>query len=369
MSQYHKILNDDFERAFYASLGFPPLSDDFKTGLIIRITIDDMNLLDGFYMELPIEAEFLSIEQVLNKYVICQTPEQMLELKIKLSEYDNPDLVDFLDILTNIYAKRDSGSLIIRYHINNGESNIQLTEPLYLYEQVYAEENKIYKLLDLVIETQYNPFYMITEKVKKSLLNEFRQIFILYAIDRYNHIFNTDLLKPKNKRKFNRIIAKLLSENLIQKSNDDQQNLSISYKGNELLEQIVNEAEYYIENYDIFGDVYVKGTNILFNTGYGNNFIPAVLLHDGIDPYRAIFLSALYLGNLDEIVFDLNKLFSDDVFNSLFEFICYSPKEEEIDSDIFSKILINGKEKVYENYLLAEKAKFIDRINRQINQI
>ncbi|MGB9595204.1 MAG: hypothetical protein ACPL7B_02885, partial [Candidatus Poribacteria bacterium] len=303
-------------------------------------------------------------------YILCETLEERLKLKENLSEYENPDLTDFLDILTNIYTKHKLGSLKIYYHINNGESNIQPKEPLYLYEQIFAEGNKIYKLIDLVLEIQPYPFYMLTKKEKKSLISEFRLIFVLYVIDKYGCLFNLNLLKPRNKKRIDRIINKLSLENLIDNLDDSWQNVSISYKGRELLDRLIDEAEYYIENYDIFGDVFVKGTdNILFNTGYGDNLIPTVLLHDGINPYRAIFLSALYIGNLDEIAFDMNKLFSDEIFNSLFEFICYSPTEEELGLKVFSNILIKGKEKVYENHLLEEKAKFIDRINNQIDQI
>ncbi len=370
MSGYKKILKDDFEKEFYKALGFPPLSDDYENELVIRITLDDMNLIDGFYMKIPISAEFLSIEQMLNEYVLCDTTEKKSNLKAKLSNYENPDLVDFIDVLDSIYARHKLGRLIIHYHINNGESNIRPEEPLYLYEQVYSEKDKIYKLVDLVLEVQDNPFYLITRKEKKSLISEFRLIFVLYLIDKYNDLSNINSLKPKNKKRMYRIINKLLSENLINVPDDDLQNISISYKGRELVDRLIDEAEYYIENYDIFGDVYVKGIDdILFNSGYGDNIIPTVMLNDGINPYRAIFLSALYIGNLDEIASDLNRLFSDGIFDSLFEFFCYSPTKEELGSEVFSKILDKGKEKVFEDRLLLEKAMFIEKINSQIDQM
>lgn len=369
MSGYKKTLKDDFERDFYKSLGFPPLSNDLETDLIIRITIDDMNLIDGFYMRLPTSAEFLSIKQVFDRYILCETPEESLKLKEKLSEYENPDLADFLDILTNIYVKKKFGSLVIRYHINNGESNIKPTEPLYLYEQIQSDENRIYKLLDLVIETQPNPFYMITKKEKKLLIDEFRLIFVLYVIDKYGGLFNLNLLKPENKKRMQRIVDKLLMEKLVNNLDDSWQNIGISYKGAELLDSLIDEAEYYIENYDIFGDVYVKETDsILFNTGYGDNLIPIILAHEGFNPYRAVFLSALYIGNLDEMAFDLNRLFCDEIFNSLFEFFCFSPTKEELGSEILSNVLVQGKEKVYEDRLLSEKAKFIEKINRLVSR-
>jgi hypothetical protein len=371
MSQYQKTLKDGFEQDFYTSLGFPPLSDDSGIELVIRITIEDMNLLDGFYMNLPIDAEFLSIEQTIEKYIICRTPEERLELKRKFSKYKNPDLVDFFDILTDIYMQYDSGDTIIQYHINNGESNINPKEPLYLHEQNQVENNQGYKLVDLVLEIQHNidPFYLITEPQKESLFAEFRQVFILYMVEKYNYLLNSDLLMPESKCQISKIIDELLFEGLIQKPDEDRQNLSVSHNGNEFLRGIVVEAEYYIDNYDIFGDVYIKNDSISFDTGYGDNLIPTVLLHDGIDPYRAIFLSALYIGNLDEIASDLSKLFSDEIFKFLFESIGNSPMEDNLGSELLSQIITKGKETLYERQLSEEKAEYIERINRRINQI
>lgn len=370
MSQYQKTLKDGFEQDFYTSLGFPPLSDDSGIELVIRITIEDMNLLDGFYMNLPIDAEFLSIEQTIEKYIISMTPEEN-ELKRKFSKYKNPDLVDFFDILTYIHKQYDSGDATIQYHINNGESNIHPGEPLYLHEQNQVKDNQVYKLVDLVLEIQHNidPFYLITESQKESLFAEFRQVFILYMVEKYNYLLNPDLLMPESKDQILKIIDGLLSEGLIQKPDEDWQNLSVSHNGNEFLRGIVSEAEYYIDNYDIFGDVYIKNDSILFDTGNGDNLISTVLLHDGVDPYRAIFLSALYIGNLDEIAFDLSKLFSDETFKFLFESIGNSTIEDNFGSEFFSQIIIEGKEKNYERQLSEEKAEYIERINKRINQI
>jgi hypothetical protein len=362
MNRYRKTL-DNFEHEFYKSLGFPPISGKYGTELIIRITLDDMSLLDGFYMNLPIEAEFISIEHAVKKYVICKTVEERLDLNEKLSTFPNPDLSDILKVLTYIYT---SENFSIQYNINNGETNIQPDEPLYLHEQFQVTDNHIYKLIDIVLEVQenINSFYLLTETQKYLMLEDFRQVFFLYAMDKFGYFPDPDNLITFE------VLKKLSSEDagLIQINGDDWSNPIISNKGYALLDSIIDEAEFYIENYDVFGDVYVKGfKEIIFNTGYGDNLIVPILIREGIDPYRAIFLAALYLGNMDEVLSDLDRLFSEELFNELFRLIPTSKTEKDIGSELLDTIITEGKNKVSDQSLFEEKSKITENIKKRMS--
>jgi hypothetical protein len=362
MNRYRKKL-DNVEHEFYKSIGFPPVSDKYGIDLIIRITLDDMSLLDGFYMDLPIEAEFLSIEQAIKKYIICETVEERLVLNEKLSTYQNPDLSDMLDVLTYFYT---SENVTIQYHINNGENDIQPDEPLYLHEQFEVADNHIYKLIDVVLEVHENidSFYLLTDTQKDSMLGDFRQVFFLYAIDKFGYRPDPDDLKTLE------IFEKLSSEDVgyIQSNGDDWSNPIISNKGYALLDSIINEVEFYIENYDVYGDVYIKGfKEIIFNTGYGDNLIVPVIIREGIDPYRAIFLSALYLGNMDEVLSNLDRLFSEELFNDLFHLIPTSKTEKEIGSELLDTIITEGKNKVSDQNIFEERSKITENIKKRMS--
>jgi len=362
MSRYRKTL-DSFEYEFYKSLGFPPLSDKYGTDLVIRITLDDISLLDSFYMALPVEAELLSLDQAVKKHVICETVEERIELKKKLLMYPNPDLPDVLEVLTYIYTTEN---VSINYHINNGEAYIQPDEPLYIHEQFQAIDNHIYKLIDIVLEVQdnINSFFMLNESQKNSMLEDFRYVFVLYAINKFGYYLDPDNLRTLE------ILRKLSSEDigLIQVNDDDWSNLAISYKGYDLLDSIINEAEFYIENYDIFGDVYVKDLKeVIFNKGYGDNLIVPVLIHEGIDPYRVIFLSALYLGNMDEVLSDLDRLFSEELFNDLFCLIAISKTEKDIGSELLDIIIAEGKKNISEQRISEERINLIENIKKRMS--
>ena len=362
MNRYRKTL-DNFEHEFYKSLGFPPVSCKYGTDLIIRITLDDISLLDGFYMDLPIEAEFLSIEQTIKKYIICETVEERIELNEKLSTFQNPDLSDILNVITYIYT---SENVSIQYHINNGETNVQPDEPLYLHEQFHVTDNRIYKLIDVVLEVQenINSFYLLTETQKDFMLEDFRLVFFLYVIDKFGYHPYPDDLKTLE------VLKKLSSEDagFIQINGEDWSNLIISYKGYALLDSIIDEVEFYIENYDVFGDVYVKGfKEIIFDTGYGDNLIVPVIIREGIDPYRAIFLSALYLGNMDEVLSSLDRLFSEELFNELFRLIPTSKTEKDIGSELLDTIITEGKNKVSDQSLSEERSKLTENIKKRMS--
>jgi hypothetical protein len=376
MSLYAKtIARDSFDYQFYKSLGFPPISDAGMSDLVLRITLDDMGLIDGFYMPLPADAEFFSIEAVIEKYVICESSERSL-YKEYLSQYPNPDLPDILDALREIYDQQKAGKVSIKYHINNGESNVQSSDPIYLHQQIHVTDDRvrIYKLLDVVMEvcSKVDPFYMVTEKQKASMLDDFRQVFMLYIKDKFGYFPELNDIQPE--------IAEQISDTLIKLSSDEYGMIQstdgnsfcpdkweITNKGYDLLDNIINEAEFYIDNYDIFGDVHVKGfVDIMFNTGYGDNLIVPVLLREGIDPYRAIFLTAVYFGNLDELLSDIGRLFSEELFRQLFSLIARR-NEEDFGFELLSRIIIAGKTKVLERNLRDERLKAIESINKRMN--
>jgi len=364
MSYYKKTLEESFEYSFYRSLGFPPVSDKYGADLIIRITLDDMSLLDSFYMALPIKVECLTISQVIKEYIVGETVEERNELKNRLLIYPNPDLSDIQDILTDIFT---AGNVNIQYHINNGETNVQPDDPLYIHEQLQVTNDYIYKLIDIVLEVHYR--VNLTESQKNVMLDDFRQVFILYAIDKFGYSPDFENMNPQIAEMMLALLKKLSSDDfsLIQINGDDWSHPTIFYKGYDLLDSIIDEAEFYISNYDIFGDVCIKGfKDILFYTGYGDNLIIPVFIREGIDPYRAIFLSALYLGNMDEIFSNLNRLSSEEIFSELFRLIAISQTEKDVSPEFLDMIIAEGKKKISEQRLSEDWIRITENIKQRM---
>jgi len=365
MSLYEKkIKKDSFDYQFYSSLGFPPINIKTTDNLVLRVTFGDMDLIDGLYLSLPLQAEFLSIEDVIKKYVVCNSKKKRLKLKENLSKYPNPDLIDLVDMICDIYRQKKAGKINIRYHINNGKSDVQRNEIVSCHQQIYIADDNIttYKLIDIVLDISnaVDPFYLINEEQKIAMLDDFRQIFILYIMDKLGYFPD-----PKDITELSTLINEIDKQGLIY---HDNIKYCLTPKSDSLLKSIADEAEFYINNYDIYGDVYIKGyKKIMFYTGYGDNLIVPVFLKEGINPYRALFLVALYLGNLDELAFDLGRLFLNETFERIYSSISNSLDEKEIGSDLLSRIIVEGKSKLLERNIREQRIADIRNINKRMS--
>jgi hypothetical protein len=369
---YRKSIKSVFEHRFYEAIGFPPIDDEDSVPLVIRITLGDMDLLDAFYITLPADASSLSIEAAIRKHVLCENEEDRDKVRRKLSRDPNPDLLDIYDALLYLYQQAEAGEVILSFHINNGASDIQKADPVSLHQQhcsYFGKLNRFYSLLDLVLEVYDNldPLSELTDERKDAMLEDFRRIFVLYLMDGFSY-------QPANAAKDE--VSEHLSSVLEYMVSEDSGLISvngeyiISPRGYDLLNSIINEAEFYIDNYDIFGDVYVNGAGeIRFNTGYGSNLVVPVFLRCGIDPYRALFVAALYLGNMDYLASDLDMLFSETPFRELFSLIAHSPKEEDFGTELLDRIIQEGSLKVQEQRLREARLKRVERIQRRISKV
>ena len=367
MGVYSKaIAEGSFEHRFYEALGFPPVSDEGGAPLVLRITLGDMELLDGFYMSLPSNVASVSIEDVIRKYVLCENESDRNAVKQKLARDPNPDLMEIYDSLLWLYQQAESGDVTLNYYINNGASDIPPTDPVSAHQQTCTtNDGDSYNLLDLVLEVYDNvdPFSGMTDEQRDMMLMDFRSVFILYLMDRYGY-------QPEDQ---DSDVAACLSPILdyLASENTELLHLEEKYfitpKGHELLNNIIDEAEFYIDNYDIFGDVsIVRGGEISFNTGYGENLIVPVFVREGIEPRRVLFIAALYLGNLDHLISDLTMLFSEEPFRQLFSLIHNSPSAENVGTELLDRIISAGKSKIKEQQLREERLKHIQNIERRI---
>jgi len=369
---YRKIIKSAFQRRFYEAIGFPPIDAEDGLPLVIRITLGDMDLLDAFYIALPADATSLSIEDAIRKHVLCENEEDRDKIRLKLSRDPNPDLLDIYNALLYLYQQAEAGEVTLSYHINNGASDIQKADPVSLHQQHCSngdDPNSFYSLLDLVLEVYDNldPLSELTREQKDAMLEDFRRIFILYLIDRFSYQ-PANAVKDKVSERSSSMLEYLASEDpgLIRVDGE----YIIAPRGYDLLNSIINEAEFYIDNYDIFGDVYVKGASeISFNTGYGINLIVPVFSRVGIDPYRAIFIAALYLGSMDYLASDLDMLFSEAPFRDLFSLIVHSPKEKDIGTELLDRIIQEGNLKIQEQRLREARLKHVERIQRRISKV
>lgn len=363
MGVYSKsIAEGSFEHKFYEALGFPPVFGDDES-LVLRITLGDMELLDGFYISLPVDATNISVEELLAEYVLCEKEEDRATVKQKLAHDSNPDLLDIYNSLLWLFNQAESGNIIFSYHINNGASDISPSDSVSIHQQIHqTSTGNSYNLLDLVLEVYDNldPFSGMTDDQKEPILRDFNALLILYYMDRFGYQPET---KEPESNQYSSALEYLASEDmgLIR----FMEEWSITPAGYELLDNVIDEAEFYIDNYDIYGDVYIKGTTVIrFGTEYGENLIVPVFIREGIDPYRALFIAALYLGNLDHLIAALDASLSEETFVELFSLIAHSP---DIRADILNRVIHEGKLSIERRQLREKRLKHIESIEQRIS--
>jgi len=370
MTCYRKNIEEGaFEDRFYKALGFPPKWEQEDIPLVIRITLGDMDLLDGFYMPLPAKASNLSIEDAIRKYIICESEEEKTALRRRLATEPNPDLLEIYDELVYIFQKDEDNEAILTYHINNGASGIQKTDYISMHQQIChtnSSPNDSYNLLDLVLEINisFDPFSSLEDNQKYEMLQDYRRVFILYLMDKFDY---QPEIASENEGTSNIgfIMDYLVSEDIGLAQFDNE--YSITPKGYALLNKVITEAEFCVDNYDLYGDVYIKGDDIIqFNTGHGLNMIVPIFLGEGIDPYRALFVTALYLGNLDYLKSNLDMLFTQEPFIDVFRLLENPLTVEIVGEEILERVMKKGKMKVEEMQLQDARAKRLENIKQQL---
>ncbi|MBD3184414.1 hypothetical protein GF312_19180 [Candidatus Poribacteria bacterium] len=347
MESYQKTIEPgSFEEKFYRAIGFPPVPEDFEgIPLILRITLGNMDLLDSFYMDLPDSASDLSVWEVLERYFLCHDKKDQRKVKQRLIDIGNPDLLEVYENLIKLLTLIRAGKLDATYYINNGQARISPDDPISRHQQLQFSKAGSYYLLDLVIEIpdKMDPFYLLSQQQKDIMLKEFRQIFLLYVMDKFGKL-------PELKE--DAIIDDLISQSLI----DNEDGYCLTSAADDLLKSIINEAEFYIINFDFYGDVYIRKVDeIYFNTGHGENLLVPVFIKTGNDPYRALFISSLYLGSLDYILSDIDSLFSDDTFRDMFSIIPASPVVDEIGEHVLENVITEGKLMVHRQKIAEER--------------
>ena len=299
-SKYQKALADfsidyDPAKAFYVK----------HRPLIFQVTLGEMNLEDAFWVELGPEylnfrlGEFLDI-------VFPRNKRQQAKILSMLDVKENPDLPDMYGALLEIFAEWRDGKCSLNFFINQGpeiKQTDRLDDHLSLMR---SPERQIEEtpLLDLVIDQNLDVLdYLATAgyiKNKQQTIEFMQTNMLMYFLEKHNYKLPVAPIEDTDK-KLTPIARKLQSANLIAPS-EIEQIYEISEEGRQAVGRTIAETESYINQYDVFKDVYHdSGSGALeFDTGRGQDLRIQIYEYEDRDPVRVIFLLRLYDGTLDE---------------------------------------------------------------------
>jgi hypothetical protein len=299
-SKYQKALADfsidyDPDKAFYVK----------HRPFIFQVSLGEMSLEDAFWVELGPEyvnfrlGDFLDIAFPWNK-------RQQSKFSSMLDVKENPDLPDMYGSLLEIFADWRDRKCSLNFFINQGPEiklDDRLDDHLSLMQ---SPEHRISEtaVLDLVIDQNLDVLDHLTStgyiKNKQTSIEFMQANMLMYFLEKHSYKLSVAPLDDID-RKLSPIAKKLQSANLITPS-DVEHIFEISEEGKQAIGRTIAETESYINQYDVFKDVYYDsaGGALEFDTGRGQDLRVQIYEFEDLDPARIVFLLRLYDGSFDE---------------------------------------------------------------------
>ena len=304
-------------------------------GLVLRVTLGEMDPEDAFSVRLPSSLKQLPVEALL-KRVFCEDAQSQSAVRSRLDLRRNPDLPDIYDALLEMFSDWRTDRCSLRF-FETDHSEMRPTDKVL----EHADRGESAPLtgrndtvFSIVIEQRFTPLDYAVRlghwQSEQALLDWLQENTLLYFIDA--HDFRL-ALKPESEPEIGLLpIAERLREQGLLEPDPADEALAISETGMETLAGMIAETESYISTYDVFCDVHhhAESGTVDFDTGTGVDIMVQVFEAEGIDPARAVFLLALYDTTLDALDFDWREAIQGkEFFEDLIAPVADHDREED----------------------------------------
>ena len=144
--------------------------------------------------------------------------------------------------------------------------------------------------------------------------------------------------------------------------------------GRYLIEELIEETEAYIDQYDPFRDVYYRSLrgdlvvgSVEFESNRGIDIRVEIFLNHQLDPIRTVFLLLLYDGTLDAVVGDWrNTIAKDSFFEKLLQPVvdrCHADAStinilQQLGEDYIISRRLRSDESKYQQDIIARMTEF-----------
>ena len=311
----------------------------------LQVSLGEMNLEDAFWIELGPEyvdsklGEFLDI-------VFSGDRKQQGKIRSWLDVRENPDLPDMYDALLEIFAEWRSGKCALHFFANQGPE-IKVTDRLDDHlSLMQSPENRIDEspLLDLVIEQNLDVLDYLANagyfKSKQTMMDFMQANMLMYFLDKHEYKLAVEPIAETDKNLLP-IAKKLQSAKLIAPSDLDA-TFALTEEGRQAIGRTIAETDSYIDQFDVFKDVFYDPDSgaLEYGTGLGKDLRVQMYEYDDQDAVRVVFLLRLYDSTFDEI----EATWRDSIHSEQFFGEILSPivNAERVDDEIVESILEAG---------------------------
>ncbi len=274
------------------------------TAFVLRITLGDMPIEDGFWIALPDDISSLLLRGLFGR-VFPTNPSLQRPFVERLDASRNPDLPDMYDALVEIFARKELGLCSVDSHVNHGP---KLDDSAVVSNHLTKIDTP--PVLDLVLEQRFSAIdYSIRRGEFRDVdeaLTWMRSRVLLFFLGASDYALPTEPADDDDVDATLLPVAQaLVDEGLVERSEETWQ-LELTELGQETVNGMIDEAETVIERYEVFADVlYDSETgDCEFDSGAGIDLRIPVYEAEGLSAARAVLLVELCDGEFAQMVDD-----------------------------------------------------------------
>ncbi len=350
----------------------PPKSYYIKhRPFIFQVSLGDMNLEDAFWVELSPEYVRSNLGDFLDS-VFSGDRKQQSKVHKMLDVKENPDLPDMYAELLEIFAEWRSGKCALQFFINQGPE-IKLSDRLDDHLSIIqsaAHRIDETPLLDLVVDQNLEVLdYLLTAGYfddKGPMIDFMQANMLMYFLDKHEYKLPSEPIAEID-QKLLPIAKKLRSVNLIAPSDLDG-TFAITEDGKQAIGRAIDETESYIDQYDVFKDVFYDPDSgaLEFDTGSGRDLRVQIYEAEDLDPVRIVFLLRLYDSTFDETLPTWREsIHSEDFFGEILSPIINA---DRVDEEVIEMILESGYSINEERFEASKGEESQDDLLRRIRE-
>ena len=266
------------------------------SGFVLRITLGEMPIEDGFWIGLPDDLPPLSLRELFNR-VFPTDPSLQPPFRERLDVKGNPDLPDMYDALVDIFARVGLGLCSVQTYVNHGP---KLDDTAVVSQHLSMTDTP--PVLDLVLEQRFSAIDYAVRRGdfadQDEALAWMRSRVLLYFLDAPDYVLPSDPVDITDTALLP-IAQTLIDEGLIERPAEPAP-FEITELGHETINEMTAEVENVLERYEVFGNVlYDPETGECdFGSGVGNDLRIPVYEAEAVSPVRAVLLVELCDGEL-----------------------------------------------------------------------
>ena len=279
---------------------------------VVRITLGEMPVEDGFWIALPNDLAPFSLGELFKRVFPSDLSLQQPFLQ-RLDVKGNPDLPEMYDALVEVFIREELDLCTVDTYVNHGQ---KLDDSATIGQHLATNDNP--PVLDLVLEQRFSAIdYAVRREDFRDAgeaLAWMRSRVVLYIIGALDYVLLTEPVDDADAALLP-LAETLVDEGLLECSADSAP-FEITELGVEALHEMTAEAENVIERYEVFADVLYdpESGECDFGTGFGIDLRIPVYEAEALSAARAVLLVELCDGELARIEDDWRAAIQDREF-------------------------------------------------------